>query len=82
MGNAVITNLTKEDIRTIAVEVININNGEKTLPIYEAHGYAKFQEMVEWYRNNLKSYQIAYISGIGYHNGERQVITIEFVGGN
>lgn len=71
--------LTVNDIQTIAVEVINIETGEKIEPIYEAYGEAKFQEMVAWYGQNLNPNQIAYVSGIGYENGERQVLNRVFV---
>jgi hypothetical protein len=72
--------LTVNDIRTVAVEVINIKTGEKIEPIFELYGFEKFQESVAWYRANLNSDVIAFVRGIGYENGERRVLATEFVG--
>jgi hypothetical protein len=72
--------LTVNDIKTVAVEVINIKTGEKLEPIYEAYGFDKFQEFVAWYQANLNSDSVAFVRGIGYENGERRVLATEFVG--
>lgn len=72
--------LTVNDIKSVAVEVIDIRSGAKFEPFFEAYGYEKFQEMVAWYRQNLDASLVAYVRGIGYENGERQVLASEFVG--
>jgi hypothetical protein len=72
--------ITVNEIRTVAVEVINIKTGEKLEPIYEAYGFEKFQEFVVWYQENLTTDSVAYIRGIGYENGESRVLATEFVG--
>jgi hypothetical protein len=70
--------LTVNDIQTVAVEVIN-EDGSKIEPVYEAYGEAKFQEFVAWYSKNLNVGQTAFVRGIGYENGERQVLNTVFV---
>ena len=73
--------LTVNDIKTVAVEVINIRTGEIINPFYEAYGFEKFQEMVSWYQEHRSSDTIAYVRGVGYEeNGERRVLATEFVG--
>jgi hypothetical protein len=72
--------LTVNDIKTVAVEVINIKTGEKIEPIYESYGFDKFQEMVAWYQENLGSDKVAYISGIGYEDNHSKCLAKEFVG--
>jgi hypothetical protein len=72
--------ITVNEIRTVAVEVINIKTGEKLEPVYEAYGFEKFQEFVAWYQENLTADSVAYIRGIGYEESHPVCLATEFVG--
>lgn len=71
--------LTANDISTITVQIINIHNGTGFDPIFEG-GLTKFEELVLWYQDNLQDGFVAYVRGISYENGERQVLITKFIG--
>jgi hypothetical protein len=72
--------LTTADIATVVCECVNIKTGHKIEPVFEAYGYAKFQEFVEFYKTNEFADTIVWVRGYGYQNGERVCLATEFVG--
>jgi len=72
--------LTSNDISTVVCEVINVKNGFKMEPSFEAYGYAKFEEFVEFYKSNQFADTIVWVRGYGYQHGERVCLASEFVG--
>lgn len=74
--------LTRNDIRTVVAKVVDINTGETIEPMYEAFGYEKFQEFVDFYRRQNYINKIVWVRGFGYNdeNGASQVLASEFVG--
>lgn len=72
--------LTVEDITTVVCEVTNVKTGFKMEPTFEAYGYAKFQEFVEFYKSNQFADTIVWVRGYGYQHGERVCLVSEFVG--
>jgi hypothetical protein len=74
--------LTTNDIATVICEVVNVKTGQKIEPCFEAYGYAKFQEFVEFYKTSLFEDTIVWVRGYGYANGERVCLATEFVGIN
>lgn len=74
--------LTVNDIKTVIVEVININNGEKIEPCYEAYGYAKFLEFVAFHADLASPDKIAIVKGYAYGENGPVVVAQEFVGVN
>jgi hypothetical protein len=78
MGNTI---LTGSDIRTVVCEVVNIHTGETIEPTYEAYGYAKFLEFVEFHKGLKSTDTITRVRGYGYRaTGERVCLASEFVG--
>lgn len=74
--------LTTKDIVTVVAKVVDINTGETIEPIYEAYGYEKFQEFVDFYRKQNYINKIVWVRGFGYNdeNGASRVLATEFVG--
>lgn len=71
-----------KDIRTVVAKVVDINTGESIEPVYEAYGYEKFQQFVDYYRRQNYINKIVWVRGFGYNdeNGASQVLATEFVG--
>lgn len=74
--------LTKNDISTVVAEVVDINTGESIEPTFEAYGYEKFQEFVDFYRKQNYINKIVWVRGFGRNteSGASQVLATEFVG--
>ena len=72
--------LTTNDIATVVCECVNIKTGQKIEPTFEAYGYAKFQEFVEFYKTSLFEDTIVWVRGYGYENGQRVCLATEFIG--
>ena len=72
--------LTSNDISTVVCEVVNVKTGNKIEPTFEAYGFAKFQEFVDFYKSNQFEDTIVWVRGYGYNNGERVCVVSEFVG--
>ena len=72
--------LTSNDIATVVCEVVNVKTGNKIEPTFEAYGFAKFQEFVDFYKSNQFEDTIVWVRGYGYNNGERVCVVSEFVG--
>lgn len=74
--------LTRNDIRTVVAKVVDINTGETIEPTYEAFGYEKFQQLVDFYRGQNYINKIVWVRGFGYNDesGASQVLASEFVG--
>jgi hypothetical protein len=74
--------LTTSNIVTVVAKVVDINTGETIEPVYEAYGYEKFQEFVDFYRKQNYINKIVWVRGFGYNdeNGASQVLATEFVG--
>ncbi len=74
--------LTTNNISTVVVEVINVKTGVKITPSYEAYGYAKFLEFVQFHIDNNDADTIAYVRAYGYEDGQSVLLAQEFVGPN
>ena len=74
--------LTSNDIATVVCEVVNVKTGKTIEPTFEAYGYNKFQEFVQFYKDNNFPDTIVWVRGYGYENGERVCLATEFVGIN
>lgn len=74
--------LTSNDIATVVCEVVNVKTGQTIEPTFEAYGYNKFQEFVEFYKESNFADTIVWVRGYGYENGERVCLATEFVGIN
>ena len=78
MGNTI---LTADDIRTVVCEVVNIHTGATIEPVYEAYGYTKFLEFVEFHKGLKSADTTTRVRGFGYRSsGERVCLASEFVG--
>ena len=74
--------LTTKDIKTVVCRVINVNTGQSFEPVYEAYGYDKFLEFVQFHVDNNGADNITRVRGYGYENGHRVLLAEEFVGVN
>ena len=72
--------LTSNDIATVVCEVVNVKTGQTIEPTFEAYGYNKFQEFVEFYKQSNFTDAIVWVRGYGYENGERVCLATEFIG--
>lgn len=72
--------LTTKDISTVVCEVINVKTGFKIEPSFEAYGLEKFQDFVDFYKNNEFKDTIVWVRGYGYEHGLRTCLISEFVG--
>jgi hypothetical protein len=72
--------LTSNDIATVVCEIVNVKTGKTIEPCFEAYGYAKFQEFVEFYKVGRFEDTIVWVRGYGYENGQRVCLATEFVG--
>lgn len=67
----------RNNVKTVVVEVLNVETGERSQPIYEAYGYEKFLKFVEFYAECAKGGAvIAWVSGYDYndeHGNTRKV---------
>jgi hypothetical protein len=79
-GNKMTTTLTTNDIATVVCECVNIKTGKTIEPAFEAYGYEKFQEFVQFYKTSLFEDTIVWVRGYGYQNGERVCLATEFIG--
>jgi hypothetical protein len=74
--------LTVNDIKTVIVEVLDINDGTKIEPVFEAYGYAKFLEFVGFYVDLASPDKVATVKGYAYGENGPVVVAQEFVGVN
>jgi hypothetical protein len=74
--------LSTKDIKTVVCRVINVNTGKSFEPCYEAYGYEKFLEFVQFHVDNNGADHITRVRGYGYENGQRVLLAEEFVGVN
>lgn len=74
--------LNRNDIKTVVAEVININTGETTEPVFEAYGYEKFLGFVKFYADLALTDNIVRVRGYGYNdeNGAQVMLAQEFIG--
>jgi hypothetical protein len=81
-GASQMSALTTQNIVTVVAKVVDINTGETIEPVYEAYGYEKFQEFVDFYRKQNYINKIVWVRGFGYNDesGASQVLATEFVG--
>lgn len=76
------TTLTINDIATVVCEVVNVKTGKTVAPTFEAYGYKKFYEFVEFYKGNNFADTIVWVRGYAYENGQSVCVATEFVGLN
>lgn len=72
--------LNRNDIKTVVVQVVNVETGETIEPAYEAYGYEKFLEFVDFHANLKSANKVAWVRGYGSENGKAVCLATKFVG--
>ena len=58
----------RNNVKTVVVEILDVETGERFEPVYEAYGYEKFLKFVEFHATNANGSTIAWVRGYDYND--------------
>jgi hypothetical protein len=57
----------RNNIKTVVVEILNVETGDRLTPVYEAYGAEGFQKFVDFYASNSGAV-VAWVKGYDYND--------------
>ncbi len=73
----------RNNIKTVVIETLNIETGDRSTPVYEAYGAEGFQKFVDFYASHSGAF-VAWVKGYDYNDehGNPRICAEVFVNAN